>query len=566
MPNQRYMIRQFAQLYRGIHLTMPTGIGRREPLSGDQERVLLRRLENFRIDQQDLIPKAELERLDPGRGIAAVMDFLKYYHGVWEKLESEREATFHEFPATGVLYDKLMDWDEFSPELLEWTGTTDVSLDLDGNDAFTRRLLLKNAVMTGEPDKGQLQDLDLFRDEGGFHLTMILAETAGLSEVSIDFDPIEDHISLFDYSEQLVVTSLAGAPWELIALQLDEIREKAMILGMDHLNLREVELLPLAGFEPLSQFRFDHWERLGEHPDALRIFSDRCRTSGSHHLVAHLEEYVASRGRSRRRALKKLREALAEKDSEAFWRALAGDIRNAAGTYPSFPAGAWDYGGERKRVTDELRALGYDGEYPHFRKEGPLRGIHLAGSADRNWFAFREKHMASLITVMTANDGDQQPTIAYVCSTVFLREEEVGRMNELDGWSGFFTDDSRRQGRILYPRATANGITDLAARVAELEALDHHDRSRLIPTGGSSNTLFLILMSTLIGGSLFGVGMLLITVLLSSVVSLAETGSLAMVSGLFRDLPPLQIVLMTGIPFGSSMGILLAIMMKRMYL
>lgn len=566
MQNQRYSIRQFAQLYRGIRLTISTAVDHGDLLPGDQQRELLRRLETFRADQQDLIPPAELDRLDPARGIEAVMDFLAQRHDAWERLEGEREETFHEYPDAGALYDKLLDWDDFSLDRLELAGETDLSLDLDGNDAFARILVLKNAAVTGELAEGELRDFDLFRDGGGFHLTLVLAGPGGLYEAGIDFDNLEVRVSLYDYSEQLVVTSLSGAPWELIAFQLDELREKAVILGMDQLNPREAELLPLAGFAPLTQFRLDRWEKLGEHPEAVRVFSERCRDSGSHHLVASIEEYAASRGRSRRRALKKLRAAMGEKASEALWRNLADAIRSPAGTYPKFHADPRDEEAERERVTGELKALGYAGEYPHFRKRGPLRGIHLAGWADRNWFVLPQKHMASLITCRPANDGDQQPTTGFVCSTVFLRDEEVDMMSELDGWSGFFADDWRRQGRVLYPKAAAIGITDLAARVAELESLNRHDRMRLITPDSPANTLLLILFSTLIGGSLFGVGMLLVAVLLSSVVSLAVTGSLVMVSELFRGLPPLDIVLMTGIPFGSIMGVFLAIMMKRLNL
>ncbi len=370
----------------------------------------------------------------------------------------------------------------------------------------------------------------------------------------------------FDYPDHLVVTGNQGAQWELLASQLWELLEKAESLGRSCLNDRKAALLPLARSRPVMQFLDYLADGMEEEPDAIRILSDYCRENSGQMLLPLLAEYEQNAGSHRKKTpkkiLKKIRTVLTSRESLPLHRALYRDLKSAAGEYPSLrdhhSGEAW----ERQRISQELQALGYAGEYPSFRKLAPLKGVRLVGGLERIWIVFREKYLASLITCHHTHDEERKAATAFSCSTVFLTEDELPGFSDLDGWSGFF--DSRRphQGWILFPKEAGDRITDLAVRTAELEPLDRKDRTRLLTTG-SFAPLLLILLTMILAGSLFGGGMLLVTVLITGILSLAETGTLGMVGELMQAISPAEIFLLTGIPYGIAMGIFTALMARR---
>lgn len=569
MESRNQTVRALALLYVQIQLTLMGRMDEAVPnhITAKQKKILARLLDEFIASHKKLISEEILDGLDLEKGSTAVMDFLHSNHREWALLQDERKRGFRQSPVGELLYQELLQADYLVAEVWDATGEKDVKLNLAGNDAYVRSLLLTGAEMTQKRVQGCLIDMGLSEDETGWSLELELDGPQGEDFVIVAFQAAEVLIEVHDYTDFLFLTTSAGAPWKSLARQLLSLRHKEAALGPGYLNAGEQALLPLASFRPLRQFL--PWEsaELEEHPEATGVFACYCRENAGGRLLPLLEQYQRSQGRAKRKLVKKMREFLEAGESEALWRALTKDIKAAAEAYPKLRKVHGEELAGRDSISSDLRKLGYTGSYPNFRKLAPLKGVRLVGSMDKNWFVFREKHMASLVTCQKTNDAEGKTAVGFLSSTVFLKEPELSRFEELDGWSGFFKDRKPNQGRLLFPKDAEAGITDLAARTAELDHLGRQDRARLIISAPSPVTdAFLILMVVLLGGLLFGGGMLLVVLVIALVVSLAATGSLVMVGELFQVMPALEIFLMTGLPFGIAMGIFTAIIARRMNL
>lgn len=333
--------------------------------------------------------------------------------------------------------------------------------------------------------------------------------------VTIDFTDLRLETQLFDYSAIFLVS---GSVWVIISDALTALGTKKDILGEDFLNAKEKAIWQLGEFSPIHGIG-RKYESVSGDKKAAELFAAYAVKAGNRRIAELIRQYSDAVGaNARKKVSADLKRELVKPESEALARMILADIKNAASEYPSvaeFYVPTDKLKAAYQVIADTLRARGYKGEYPHFRKMSALKGVRLAEMQGLPVFIGTKKHMASMIDCFVYNTGfKEQPFIIYfTASTVFLKKDELYNFESLDGLSGYFPYKHHRRARSVTPAVYHGDEINyslaesaiIAAKTAEIEKLTKEERRQYsIGSQGNYGLGFLLIM-TMSLGTLFGI-------------------------------------------------------------
>lgn len=380
-----------------------------------------------------------------------------------------------------------------------------------------------------------------------------------------DRPPLRIPFTAIRYERQVYRVEPDGGlytPWRTLALVALAICEKAFRSDCP-CNAQEEALLPLltelANLYHSNALPEDR--QSGRFPLLAALFGE----FGQIRLLPLLSKVEAAKPDSvRRRNLeRKLLAKLEEQACEPLWRSLYGKIQESQASYPTRVENDCDpalAAKTRAEVQAHMERLGYQGTYPDFVKEGPLKGIHLAESHGMTYFVGMEKRAVYHIHCLEAWDGSCN--VWFLCGTALPRKGE----QVPDIWSCMFNAKGRRLYRQVWPldprdtpEADLAARVEIAAKKAELRKLTKEEREWDSTFAGGSVGLFLAFL--ILGGGMFGILMTAGFMVMEFLTALL-VGQLASFPELFLTTPWWQLLLFCWLGFGGAMG-LITVLAKR---
>lgn len=416
---------------------------------------------------------------------------------------------------------------------------------------FRQRLILH---LCGESrdiplDGLYFDDAQLTQTDGGFKLTLFLEET----EVSaIDFVSASTETEVFRADRLIFAESFDSSPWGMIFRMADDIYGKSY-WGIEYLNQKERDLLPL-----LQELRAmccisspDDGYAYG-----FPIMKGKLREHGLENLLPLLDGVAAVHlsAKGSMRPFDRLLSGLNEARCEALWRDVYGMLAMSQEGYPERPCVCAPNELEKMRseITGRLHELGYEGEYPAFRKSGSLKAIRLERSYGLSYFVGPEKNAEYMILCTEYSYGSSF-MIEFLCATAFPKKGET----ITDAYSCCFNAKGRRLFKTEF-FTKSDGATplslcvEIAAKKAECTKLSNAEKEFLY--GKQPFNLLLFLSVFLIFGGLFAVGMTLGIVIVCCIVTAVLLG-FGEIPDMMAQMPWLLIFLLSF--FGA--GLLMAI-------
>jgi len=392
----------------------------------------------------------------------------------------------------------------------EQTGAMELAS--DSTNAYCQTIHLINPVFSenyASDDIANNMEIDV--TDNGYRISFIQREDT----VTIDFSDLRLETQLFDYS---AIFLIGGSIWAVISDTLTALGTKKDVLGEDFLNEKEKALWRLGEFSPIHGIG-RKYELVSGDKKAAELFCAYAVKVGNVRVAELTRQYSDDvDAKTKKRASAALKRELIKPECEALVRIILADIKDAASEYQNaveFYVPIDELKAAYQVITDTLRARGYEGEYPHFRKMSAIKGVRLTEMQGLPVFIGNEKHMASMIDCFAYRTGfTEQPfRINFTASTVFLKKDEISKFELLDGLSGYFPYKYRRRVRSVTPAVyhgddIAYSLAEsaiIAAKTAETEKLTKEER-RQYSVGSQGNYgpefLFLVTMSF---GTLFGI-------------------------------------------------------------
>ncbi len=394
-----------------------------------------------------------------------------------------------------------------------------------------------NATLSREGDGFVLQCF--FRPEGEplFRPLRIEFRDAGLDRVMYAV-PVDDPV-------------IQLPPWQSLAFHAEEIltREEA---GKDSFSEGERAILPLlrelASLGKENAFYpAEGYPELAERAERYGMgaaFSPPSGSASPHALIQRRARLLLD--------LNKVR-------FEGLWREIREEIRQSQGSYPQrFPTGRKDLTAARKKIEAKLRSLGYEGSWPEFRKEGPVRGFRLVQGWGQSYFVGMEQRGEFIVRCFEVGGVSWEPDsrmICFACGTAFLRRGEE-RVEDIHSCG--FVDGGRRALKFfLYDPEQMDGdagaYAEVAAKKAECRRLNKSDKRIRWETAGRGpmSPLEAILFAVFTGG-MFSVLFMGIAFLVMCIVTLALFGP-GEIGGMIRAIPWGLLFLICFVGFGGLM-------------
>lgn len=360
-----------------------------------------------------------------------------------EKNKQEREIVIQDFPenvqkAITHLFDR---YDYFDRVQIQ---KGRIAFLLEEAVCYVRTLILETEIQPSvtEWDYLHLQGAQILKTDNGYMLTcqaMCIDEDATLP-ITISFHNATVETELFRADRRLFFNT----PWETLSLISSDILEKAY-LGDGYFNPKELALLPL--LEELREFCRTPLDQT--QMPTFAVLKPYFAKYGLKKQILLLEKLAFAHNDpgKKRRIRNRLYDQMNMADCESLWRELYGLIVDSQEGYAD-PVDAYS---KRRRnyarsvVQKKLQELGYEGEYPTFRKKGTMKGIHLEENYDQTYFVGMEKNVEYLIhCTETALDDELQ--IHFLCTTALLKEGE----QVADAYSCCFNAKGRRLFKHIY--------------------------------------------------------------------------------------------------------------------
>lgn len=368
----------------------------------------------------------------------------------------------------------------------------------------------------------------------------------------IYFDRAETETEVFRADRLIFSESLDGSPWGAVFRMANDIFEKSY-WGTEFLSQKERELLPL--LQELRAMACISSTDDGYAYD-FPIMRGKLREHGLEKLLPLFDGIAAAHlsAKCSMRPFDRLSSRLNEAQCEALWRDVYGMLAKSQEGYPEKPGACAPDELEkiRSEITDRLHALGYEGEYPAFRKSGALKAVRLERSYGLSYFVGPEKNAEYMILCTEESSGGSF-MIEFLCATAFPKKGECIP----DAYACCFNAKGRRLFKIEFfsndefgkPLSLCIGI---AAKKAECSKLSREERKLIY--GNPSFNWYLFIPTLLIFGGLFAVGMTLGAIIVCCIVTLIVLGA-AGVPDMMAQMPWLLIFLLSF--FGA--GVLMAI-------
>lgn len=262
------------------------------------------------------------------------------------------------------------------------------------------------------------------------------------------------------------------------------------------------------------------------------------------------------------KTVQKLIAYLCGKEREPLWRELYNKISDSQAGYPNKADAFGDQeklAGIRNAIQAQMEENGYTGTYPDFVKTGPMKGIHLERSYNMTYWVGMEKRVQYHIHCTESFNDFGKFFVQFLCGTAFLNKDE----KQTDIYDCLFNANGRRLFRVEdsptmqhesegSEPSSLEVFVAIAAKRAECIKLNKSERTAVYGPPILGWRIFLRIF--LLGGGLFGVGMVMFGLLLCVLLPVIF-GSVSVIPELLRDIPWLQILAMGWVGFGGAMGI-----------
>lgn len=239
------------------------------------------------------------------------------------------------------------------------------------NDLVENYLILKNCQIEGEynPKAKYTDDQKLRIEEGRYALS--IRQDLGKT-CTIWFDGIEEKMAFFQYHNIGHFWRSGEEQWRQMVYIIGTIYDKYQYLGETYCNEMELELIRLMEFEP-----FIYWSPIKESlkdyylptKEGTEYIKSLCQQTGCVKLKRAIEKYEAEPSPFFEKILQK---TFQDPESEALYQLIRQKVEQASLPYPERDYGAAEnvrIKEERRKVSEELKKEGYEGEYPLFYKE-----------------------------------------------------------------------------------------------------------------------------------------------------------------------------------------------------
>lgn len=414
---------------------------------------------------------------------------------------------------------------------------------LPASPAQSAELVLKGLSMD---DPLRLEDpiwWELTWQGAGYRLAFF---TQGFETLELDFDGLEFRRQFYHAGSCF---GHVEHPWQLLFAMAAAILEKYRA-DPALLNAQETGLLPM--LHALRSLEHPVPEGAEEYHTAPLL--EQLQTHGLGKAAKALQALAAAPDQKRNAKYARLMLCLRQADCEPLWRQLYQAIWSSQEGLPFATQGA-ALEAQRRQVTETLRAMGFQGEYPFFWQEGPKRRLTLLRSYEQDYLVGMERHGVYMVQALEIPAPDQ-PEIGFLSGTVFLRRKQQLPGAHPDLFTAMFEEKGRRcfqSLHLLHPNLTPGQKAVIAAKKARLEPLTREERKSLVqfPAAG-------ILLLALLMGLLFG---LLFTLLFGLLA-----GGILLIGGVpeaIRDFPWLFCFLFSGLGFGGCMGVVMLLQSRK---
>lgn len=562
----------FIELFSTIYSSAQI-IFKEDPLkaTAQKQKKIRRWIEKKELSGLDL-PKSAAPFIAPAVEDADFIAFFKAcddhikQHGTYQKQLFDRHSAALSKEVQAALWE-LIDEGHLSTGSFEKRGEDAIfRLDFGGGD--DRLLILKNA--TGLPN-GHIDALTfsatpaLCRKEEGYCLFGIGENWEEEIEIpfSIFFTDAELEVYLYRADEAL----FGGTPWDHLLQIATDILAKRELPGAP-LNALEQEALPLL----YELAKLTYWAKIPKEyqESGFPLLKAEAEALGFPELPPRFDaiKSISPESFHAFNSIGKLLSTLNLKKYEPLWRALFERIQKTQEDYPSRKEQDTALQKERKearRIIDkQLKAHGFEGEFPHYYRFAPMRSLHFANSYDISYLAGWHPRAAFHIHCIE-EPIENGFIIEFLCGNALLRKGEQSK----DIWACLFN----AKGRSFYQHffyqfdGAENSMeelkralpiyTQVAAKRAELAPLTKAERKELCGFDGAFSAF---LLPFLLMGGLFGLFMTLGMMLFAIIMGFFEGQSPAY---MLQGFPWLMIFLLSWILFGGAMGLISAFASRK---
>ena len=420
-------------------------------------------------------------------------------------------------------------------------------ISFDESDVFRRKLILKTSGDIRIPDSGDLffDNTELKKSDSGYVLICNVNDYNDENAddlIEIPFGSAETEVEIYNID----AVSFGSSPWEYLFSVAYMILEKRN-LGEKYFNEKEKELIPL-----LTELRDLYaFTPESESTSGFKILKEYVQKYGFTRLIPLFDKVIKRRGKplSQAFAISGLLNKLNDSKCEELWREIYEKIKASQKEYP--PKVDFSKSEKlskiRKKIERRFHEIGYEREYPTFRKQGQIKGVKLESSYDISYFLFNEKH-AEFIVECKETVLFGEVSVQFICGTALLKKGETVK----DIYSCCFNKNGKRLFKTeTWDNGNENAVipfTEIAAKRAECIKLTKDEKLRLGKNYGFGRSLFIFLFA----GGLFAISMVLVAFILVCIIMAAVGDD---VFETVSQMPWLPLFIFTFAGFGLPMAI-----------
>ena len=422
-----------------------------------------------------------------------------------------------------------------------------LTISFDETDVYKRKLILKTSEDIRIPDSGDLFfcNAELKESDSGYVLICNVNdydnETAD-EFFEIPFSSAETEIEIYNID----AVPFDSSPWEYLFSVAYMILKKRE-LGEKYFNEKEKELIPL-----LTELRNLYaYTPESERTSDFTILKEYMQKYGFTRLIPLFDKVIKRREKplSQTFAINGLVNKLNNSKCEELWREIYEKIKASQKEYPP----KIDFSKSerlskiRKKIKNRFHEIGYEGEYPTFRKQGQIKGIKLESSYDISYFLLNEKHAEFIVECKeTVRFGE--PSVQFICGTALLKKGETAT----DIYSCCFNKNGKRLFKTeIWDNNNENAVipfTEIAAKRAECIKLTKDEKLRLGKNYSFGRFLFMFLFA----GCLFAISMTLVAFILVCVIIAAVGDN---IFEIVNQVPWMLLFIFSFVGFGLPMAV-----------
>lgn len=501
-----------------------------------------------------------------GKSDSEIMEFLHKCHAeathqvAWAKELFDKNSAELSCEARDALWELTQRLFDYTPNGNAFT--------LEDNNSFRRTLNLINA--SGIPEKdGDMTFANinaLTQKDGNYQLVgqFFDFDSAERLPFCISFQDAEVKTEIFNAT----ITAFAETPWNHLGYIASDILEKHAVIG-NCLNDREKRLIPmLAEITMLSNCCTPDESNTSKF-SALKEYANKYGYIKISALLEKAEMIYCNEKKFASLSTKILAE-LNKSCYEPMWREIYEEIKASQTEYPSKAevfCSSEKLHNTRADIERRIKACGYTGTYPDFKKTHDIKGVRLEESYNLSYFIAAEKNAVSHIHCTEEYFIDHLK-IEFLCGTSFARKGKTAN----DIYSCLFNSNGRNI--YHYVNYEQDYVTaeeeiksddlskrvDIAVKKAELKKLTKEEKKEFYDINYSLLPFCLFIL--IFGGGMFAILMTIAMMMITVIASLI-LGESAIIPSLLLDTIWLKMLAFSWIAFGGSMAVITALAKRK---